>query len=386
MKTLAAQAALIFCLLCVPAQVALSQPSSSVDFGDLAARAQAALDSKPAEAADLYRQALALKPDWTEGWFYLGGALYQLDRYPEAVDAFRKTVALSPKHGTAWAFLGLCEAELDNSEQALADIRKGEALGLGDNQDFVIAVRVKAARLLIQASGFDEALAELQPLVLLNTNAPAVVDTMGLCALATPSKLSDLSSERRKVVNLAGKAAWGLVVHRPSEAAAGYKALLEQYPNEAGVHYAYGLYLLETDASAALAEFQKELQGNPKHWPSLFVVASLQLRDGASDKSVETLRSAMKIIPSRFRWFCHAELGRAYLGANNLDTAITELKTAARLRPASPQVHFFLAQAYRRAGKAEDAQRETAEFQKLKVLQDPLGVTTMRTFSNVGTN
>ena len=47
----------------------------------------------------------------------------------------------------------------------------------------------------------------------------------------------------------------------------------------------------------------------------------------------------------------------------------------------NPQVHFFLSQAYRRAGRKTDAQRETAEFEKLKVQQDPLGVGALAPFN-----
>ena len=58
----------MLCALC-----AYAAPQSQ-DFGSLARAAQAAIDTNPAQAAELYRKALALKPDWPEGWFYLGGA------------------------------------------------------------------------------------------------------------------------------------------------------------------------------------------------------------------------------------------------------------------------------------------------------------------------
>lgn len=383
MKNLFTPAAIL--LVLTPASAMLGQTPSG-GFDGLARRAEALVDSQPSEAANLYKEALAMKPSWTEGWFYLGASLYQLDRYAEATDAFRHTVALSPGHGTAYAFLGLSEAELDNPDQALADIHKGIELGLGSNEDFQIAVRVKAARILVQSSAFDEALVELQPLAALNTNSQAVVDTMGLCALTVGAKLSELTRERRAVVSLAGKAAWATVSHRPADAAAAYKELLLQYPNEAGVHYAHGLYLLETDLTAALAEFQKEVRNNPSHWPSLIVISSLKLRQGETREAIETMREAMQTVPARFRWLCHAELGRANMTADNLDAAIAELKTAARLKPSNPQVHFMLSQAFRRAGRTEDAQKETAEFQKLKVLQDPLGVPSLRSFANTGKN
>src|SRR5262249_22978753 len=160
-----------------------AQAPGSESFDDLARKAGEVLDSRPSEAAALYKQALAIRADWAEGWMSMGGALYQLDRYAECTDAFRKGLALSPKIGTAWAFLGLCEGELGDPDQAVTDIRKGEQLGLGSNWQFEIAVRVKAAQLLIKTSAFDEAPEQLMPLSWRNENSKVVQQTMGLAAM-----------------------------------------------------------------------------------------------------------------------------------------------------------------------------------------------------------
>jgi len=152
------------------------------------------------------------------------------------------------------------------------------------------------------------------------------------------------------------------------------------------VHYAYGLYLMETDLQAALAEFQKEIQNNPKHWPALLAAASLQIRQGASEQAIESLRAALKIVPPKYHWRCHTELGRANLDANHPDAAIHELETAAAQMPSSAHVHFFLSEAYRQAGRKADAERERKEFEKMKVQQDPLGVPALHPFGDPGKN
>lgn len=343
-------------------------------------RAQATLDSHPEEAIQLFRQALAIRPDWPEGWLYVGGALYQKGRYAEATDALRRGIGLAPVFANGWALLGLSESQLDDPEQALADIRKGEDLGLGGNVQFETAVRVRAAQLLIRSSAFDEALAQLQPLTRYPDNPPPVEDAMGLCALGSPDDLARITPQRRAVVELAGKAAWALASQHRDVAAASYRQLLAQYPGEPGVHYASGLYLMETDIEAALAEFQKELQNNPKHWPALLVVASIQIRQGAPERAIESLHAAMKTVPTKYRWLCHTNLGRANLDANHVTAAISELEDAVRQMPSSAKAHFFLAEAYRHAGRKADAERETAEFEKTKVQQDPLGVPALNPF------
>jgi len=357
-----------------------AQTSAGEQFEDLSRRAQAALDSRPEEAIQLYKQALAIRPDWPEGWLYMGGALYQRGRYAEATDALRKGIGLAPVFGNGWALLGLSEAQLDDQEQALADIRKGEGLGLGSNVQFETAVRVRAAQLLIRSSAFDEALAQLQPLTKYPDNPPPVEEAMGLCALASPDDMARITPQRRAVVELAGKAAWALASQHRDLAAAGYRQLLAQYPSEPGVHYACGLYLMETDIEAALAEFQKEVQSNPKHWPALLVVASIQIRQGAPEQAIESLRTAMKAVPTKYRWLCHMNLGRANLDANHVTAAISELEDAVRQMPSSANAHFFLAEAYRHAGRKADAEREKAEFEKTKLQQDPLGVPALHPF------
>jgi predicted Zn-dependent protease len=363
-----------------------AQTPAKEQFEDLSRRAQASLDSRPEEAILLYKQALGIRPDWAEGWLYLGGAFYQRGRYAEATDALRKGIGLAPIFANGWALLGLAESQLDDQEQALADIRKGEELGLGGNPQFEMAVRVRAAQLLIRTSAFDEAVAQMQPLTKYPDAPPPVVEAMGLCALASPEDIARITPQRRAVVDLAGKAAWALASQHQDVAAAGYRQLLAQYPSEPGVHYAYGLSLMETDSKAALVEFQKEVHNNPKHWPSLVGIASIEIQQGAPGLALESLHAAMKAVPTNYRWLCHANLGRADLDANNLAAAISELENAVRQMPSSAGAHSFLAEAYRRAGREADAGREQAEFEKAKAQQDSLGVRAQRPFGIPGKN
>jgi tetratricopeptide (TPR) repeat protein len=354
---------------------ALAQ-SSLDEFDDLARRAEAVLDTRPSEAVELYRKALAIRPAWADGWLYLGAGLYGSGRYGEARDAFGKGLQLAPGSGTGWAFLGLCEAELGAPERALAAISKGEALGLQENRGFETTVRVRAARILLASSEFDEALAQLQPLMKYGaSDPPEIVEVMGQSALGIAGAAAELPPARRMVVQAAGLAAWASATRRAGEAQARYSRLLAEYPDEAGVHYANGLFLLESDQTLALAEFERELKTHPEHWPALVVDASLQTRRGAPELAVPRLKEAARLVPANYAWLIHAELGRADLNLDQVDAAIAEVELALRLKPGNAQVHFLLSQVYRRAGRKEDAQRENAEFLRMKSQQDPLAIT-----------
>jgi tetratricopeptide (TPR) repeat protein len=340
-------------------------------FEDLAQRAQAALDSDPARAATLFKEALAQRPSWPEGWFYLGGVLYRLDRYAEARDAFNKGLDLSPRNGVAWGFLGLAEYELGHIDAARTAIDKGEKLGLGPNAGFEAAVRQRAAMILIRSSLFDQAMSQLQPLSKQPENSPVVLEAVGLCSLAIATDPTKLTESRRKVVDLAGKAMWAATSQRPKAAREGFDELLATYPNEPGVHYAAGLFLMDSDQHSALAEFEKELRGNPDHWPTLLAAAFLETRQGTPDVAMQMAERARKLAPASYFWLCDAEMGRALLAKDQPEKAVPLFEQAVKLQPDNAQTHFYLEQAYRRVGRKSDARRERDEFMRLKALQDP---------------
>jgi len=131
------------------------------------------------------------------------------------------------------------------------------------------------------------------------------------------------------------------------------------------------LHLMDVDETAALAEFQKEVALHPSHWPSLLISAFLQSRQGTPEQALKSAQEAIKLAPASYRWLCDAEMGRAFLTMNQLDKAIPVFEESIRLQPDNAQAHFYLEQAYRRAGRTSDAQRTRAEFIRLKAQQDP---------------
>src|SRR5215468_6217329 len=95
------------------AQPATQNTVTQQDFDTLAAQASAARDAdKIDEAITLYRRALAAKPDWAEGWWFLGTLYYDQNKFGEAAPAFRQAAQIQSKAGAPWVMLGLCEFQL----------------------------------------------------------------------------------------------------------------------------------------------------------------------------------------------------------------------------------------------------------------------------------
>ncbi|MGH9584842.1 MAG: tetratricopeptide repeat protein, partial [Bryobacteraceae bacterium] len=169
MKSVAFVLAIGVCL----SAAAWGQTAPAGSFEDLSTRASAALKQKDSsQAAKLYREAVALKPSWAEGWFYLGASLYELRQYPEAQKAFQRAAALTPNKGVVWAFIGLCEYQKSAYAPALANFKKAEKIGLPDNLGFIASVHNCAAIVYLREQDFQDAVGELQGLAVLAYTSP----------------------------------------------------------------------------------------------------------------------------------------------------------------------------------------------------------------------
>jgi cytochrome c-type biogenesis protein CcmH/NrfG len=155
--------AIVLFLLAVSPPFLLSQISSTAtepaNFDNLARQATAAREQgKPGEAIPYYRQALQLRPDWEEGWWYLGTLLYDSSHFADAMPAFAKVVELDPKMGPAWSFLGLSAFENKDYAAAYFNLDRGHELGSAQVPEIAKVASYHLALLLIRNSEFDRAM------------------------------------------------------------------------------------------------------------------------------------------------------------------------------------------------------------------------------------
>src|SRR5579884_1401488 len=152
------------------------------------------------------------------------------------------------------------------------------------------------------------------------------------------------------------------------EAEEEYRAVLAKDPQTAGIHYRIGRLLLsesngpEANKAAAQAEFEQELKIDPNNAGAEFVLGELARQAEQWPDAIAHFSKAARLDAG----FAEAKigLGRALLGAAKPAEAITPLETAAKMQPNNPEVHFYLATAYRRAGRKEDADREVLEHKR----------------------
>jgi tetratricopeptide (TPR) repeat protein len=348
-----------------PSQPAPSRQSAA--FTDLTRRADEAREAgRFDEAVALYLQALKQKPNWPEGWWFVGTLLYEMDRYAEARDAFLNLTTLQPKNAPASAMLGLCQYRTREYEPALVNLQKARLLGLGTNQELITVTRYHAAILMTRFEQFEVAFEILREFAREQYENAKVIEVFGITVLRMPFLPEEVPPDRREMVLMAGRAAYDWAARRPREARSGFEELIARYPRAPNVHYVFGAFLLLDNADAAVEEFRKELGISPTHAPAMLQIAFEYIKRSDYTAALPFADKAVQIAPNLFP--ARNALGRILLETGDVARAVEQLEAGVKLAPDSPEMHFVLARAYARAGRKEDAARERELFTKLDKL------------------
>jgi tetratricopeptide (TPR) repeat protein len=150
---------------------------------------------------------------------------------------------------------------------------------------------------------------------------------------------------------------------KPEDAIGEYREVLKRKPNVHGIHHRIGRLLLSgpnRDAAKeeARREFEKELKVDPSSAASEYVLGELARQDQQTSVAAEHFERATRLD----RGFTDAfiGLGRTLIEGGRITEALAPLQAAIKLQPDNPAAHFYLATAYQRSGRHEDAGREFA--------------------------
>lgn len=345
-------------------QVSTPAAAASTSFDRLARKAAEARDgSRLAEAIDLYRQALKLRPSWVEGRWFLGTILYDVERYEEARDAFRRVIAAQPKDGPARALKGLCDFQLRDYDRALSELRAARALGLGDKRELASVVAYHTAILYNRFEQYEQAFETLRELVRQGNEAVTVVEAVGISLLRLPFLPSELPPQKRELVLMTGRAGVHMAGRRAAAARGAFEELVVRYPETPNVHYAFAGFLLLENPDEALEQYRRELKVSPNHVPAMAQIAFEHIKRGEYESALPLAKQAVELAPTLFP--ARNALGRALLETGDVAGAVEQLEAGVRIAPDSPEMRFALARAYARAGRDVDAERERAIFLKL---------------------
>jgi len=306
----------------VPASPAQQNPPR--DFTSLSEAAAAARDSnRPADAIALYRRALDMKPDWAEGWWYLGTLLYDSDQFPAAVISFQHVLSLAPGAPGTRTFLGLCEFETGDYDSALPHLESGYA---NDPRDDLQITRVAAYHLVLllnRAGRFEQASQILSRELAVGVASDQLRYAFGLNVLHVPLLPAEVDRSRDALIQSTGRLALLQVQAHAQEAVDAFPSLLRQYPDIPFLHAAYASALRAAGRSQdADAQEQAERSAHAR-------VTSAEIRNLYASSSLVHAAGEVPGSPSDASWQQALQL----FSAQRYAEAIPALETAIAQQP-----------------------------------------------------
>lgn len=341
---------------------ALSFPSAiaqenSGSFDSIASQASAAREQNDIpQAIALYNQAVQLRPDWQDGWWYLGSLQYATNAYPAAIDALTHYLQLMPKAAPAFALRGLSEFETGEYTQSLQDIQQALALGAANQSKNEEILRYHEALLLTRAGKFQQALEGYRYFAQKSITNPELLGAIGLAGLRVPFFPKDIAPEKQDLFLAAGDAAYRFMAGGQKNADEAFRNLFQRFPAAVNAHYLYGYLLFPTNPDQALEEFKKELVISPSNAPANEMLAWSALTGNDAATALPYAKKAMALDPTLPG--AQLVLGRSLTETGDLQHGIEQLEQALKTDPENLEIHIALATAYSRAGRKEDSRRE----------------------------
>jgi Flp pilus assembly protein TadD len=305
-----------------------------------------------------------MRPDWAEGWWYLGTMAYDHSHFQRAVEALTKVTALAPRDGNAFAMLGLSEARLGRKQSALAHLSHGLALGVGDEANMRHVVLFTQANLLLAEGEFGHAQKILDQLVQEQVQPDDdFLIALGRAVLGLQSSASTADTGMRNLILMAGKAEV-LAANRETDAAlSAYGDLVKRFPKVHNVEFAYGRFLLANHLDEqAVTAFKSEIANSPKHLLARLGIAGALLRVDPASSEIYA-EQAVHLAPKLEE--THYLFGASLLAVGDVERSIPELEIAAHLNPSDSRVYFDLAKAYTRVHRDRDARQARIKFAQL---------------------
>ena len=335
----------------------LHAQEASPQFADLAARAAVARDQQNIPLAiELYTQAEQLKPDWREGWFYLGLLQYGANQFPAAIDAFNHLLQLEPSAVPAMALRGLCEFETGAYDDSLRDLEQSIAHGAANEPRNEQILRYHLAQLLVRAGRFQDALTQYKIFIEKQVDSPDVLLGLGLAGTRVRLLPKEIPETDRGLYLAAGSAGYAFLSGNSELAASIFTELFARYPTAPNLHLFYGYLLFQHDSELAINQFQSELTIAPGNIEAHAILAYTEMIAGRYAEAVPEAEHVLAAMPDME--MALIALGRSLGETGDPKHGMELLNRVLQSDPDNLEAHMGLAAIYSRAGRREDAYRE----------------------------
>lgn len=140
---------------------------------------------------------------------------------------------------------------------------------------------------------------------------------------------------------------------------------LQLDPRLRQAHYDAGLAYLRSDQpQLAAKEFEAELALSPHDLDAKYNLAFTLLQQSKQASATKLLEEVTRANPKQAE--AQYQLGKLLLGEGKIGAAIAHLEVAAQFAPDKDYIHYQLQNAYRKASRQQDAERELGLYKELR--------------------
>jgi tetratricopeptide (TPR) repeat protein len=358
--------------LCLPVSPSQTSPSRQQQIEAHTKQAQTYLsENRPELAIPEYKAILALDPKNADARGNLGVILFFQGQYADAIPELRAALKLQPSLGKIQALLGIAEKRTGDLTSADADLEKSFSK-LTEPK-----IRYQAGMELIDLYSATGDLPKAAPVIAaLRYADPTNVELI----YASYRIYSDLLDEARLSLTVAGPNSarvHQMMAHELArqshgdEAIANYREALKIDPNASGLHFELAEMLNDAgERDEAQKEYEAALAANPLDEKAECKLGDLAALRGDQQAAAGHYHRALKLQPNDTEALLG--LAKTLTVANQQEEALPLLEQAVKLDPTSAVAHFRLSTVYRKMGRADDAERELAEYQKYKAMKEKL--------------
>jgi len=318
------------------------------------------------EAADEYRAALSIKPDYVEAQANLGAVLSRLGKYDEAVAAYESALKLAPHLTPILLNLGIAHYRAGKFDQAVAVFQR-----LLEQRPDVTQARQLYGLSLVALGRDEEAVKQLEQTLDAAPPDAAALYSLGLAYLrlgkpgfrATLERLAAFPAGHPALHLLQGQAF--LRDQEFEKALEELQSAAQLNPDLPRLHFSIGLAHHQLGHNKeAVAAFEEEAKRSPRDFTTIYYLAGALEKDGNVSAARQQVDAALTLDSQSPE--ANGLLGKILFKQGKAVDAVKPLEFAASKKPDDQELRYTLARVYQQLGRRDDAAREFAEVERIK--------------------
>jgi len=364
----------ILCLLLVAPVVAWAQASAPPDAAAIRDAASALAAGNTTHAETELESVLRASPTNVHALTLLGIIRAEQRREPDAEQLFRKAIALRPDFAGAHASLGLLYLQMGKDDLAIPSLKEALRLDPGrkDAQGALTEILRTQAHAAAEHGELEKALALLIEARRVNPSSADVQYDLGMVALrmALFPDAIDAFTQTLKLRPDDSQALYGLgraqmALARFDNAQQAFAGYVELRPKDASGHYALGVTLQALQRSTeAQAEYEKSIELQPRQTESYFRLGLMALETGDLDAASQEFERVLGRAPQHGGAL--TGMGRVRFQQKNYSDAVDFLAKAVASDPGLREAHYYLGLADARLGRKADSEKELEKASQIE--------------------